>query len=153
MNQWKQALKKAVGMKNQMPQSVPFAEPTWKHYGENPYRVIYLLQMKEGIEKKILYEFLTQAWIPALKGARGCRCVEMADDFAQDSGYVLLELWETKEAHDEAIPQLWYITHKPVFAKLKENASFAFLWEGIVVEREQEPSSPDISSEEGGETR
>ncbi len=139
MNQWKQTLKKALGMKSQtpvQPEYIPFGEPEWKDYSENPYRVVYGLQMKPGVEKATLYEFLMQEWAPALKGAPGCTDVEMANDFASGSGYVLLEFWEKRQVHDEVIPHLWHGTHKHVLAKLKELAEFAFLWEGIVVERE-----------------
>ncbi len=135
MNQWVQVLKKALGVKDKIPAYVPFGEPEWKDYSDNPYRVIYLLQMNEGIDKATLYEFLTQEWMPALSNARGCTGVEIVHDFAPGSGYVLLEFWETKAVHDQAIRNLWHGTHTHVLAKLRELSEFAFLWEGIVVER------------------
>lgn len=136
MDRWKQLLRKAVGMKSPVPAYIPFNEPEWKDYSENPYRVIYVLQMKQGVEKSVLYKFLTQEWLTALKGAQGCISAEIANDFAPGSGYILLEFWETKNIHDEVIPKLWHGTHKHILEKLKELAMFAFLWEGIIVKQE-----------------
>jgi hypothetical protein len=136
VNWWKQTFKKALGVKEKPNTYIPFAEPAWKDYSENPYRVVYALQMKAGVEKATLSEFLVNEWLPALGGVKGCEGVELVNDFAEGSGYILLELWETKHVHDEGIRRLWHGTHKHVLAKLKELAEFAFLWEGITVERQ-----------------
>lgn len=136
ITQWKQVIRKAFGMKSLTPKYIPFGESEWKDYRENPYRVIYMLQLNQGIEKSTLYEFLMEEWLPALKGVRGCSRVEIANDFAPGNGYVLLEFWDTKEIHDEVIPQLWHGTHKHAWKKLREIAMTVFLWEGIIVKQE-----------------
>jgi len=112
--------------------------------------VVYALQMKAGVEKAALSEFLVNEWLPALGGVPGCEVVELVNDFGEGSGYVLLEFWQSRAAHDEGIRRLWHGTHKHVLAKLKELAEFAFLWEGITIER-QSKSVPFDRSNEGGE--
>jgi len=128
----KRAFRRVTGTKGSSSYA-PFSEPDWENYDGNPYRVIYILRMKEGVKKSELYEFLIGEWLPALKGARGCIGVEIVDDFAPGSGYTLLELWETRKVHDEEIPKLWYGTHRHIFDRLKEVGEFVFLWEGIIL--------------------
>jgi quinol monooxygenase YgiN len=88
----------------------------------------------------LLRDFLSQEWIPALVGAKGCLSVELADNFTQTPMCVVIELWESQALHAESGSRLVQVTLKDVFEKLQSLSGFVFLWEGIVIRQSRERS-------------
>lgn len=135
MGRWKERLSKVLAKEEPPPVSVAFADPEWKAYEGNVYRVVYGLQAKEGVTRQALRDFLSREWVPALLGAKGCLSVELADNFSQVPMCVVIELWESGALHAESGSQLVRVTHSSVFENLQSLSDFALFWEGIVLER------------------
>lgn len=135
MKSLRNTFERAFGKQTPAPVVVPFSDPEWKEYEGNVYRVVYGLQAKAGVTRQALRDFLSQEWIPALSGAKGCLGVELADNFTKDPMCVVIELWESRESHAIGGSKLVQVTHQKVFEKLQSLSDFALYWEGIVLEQ------------------
>ncbi len=134
---WKDTLGKALGQGGAPTPTeyTPYANPEWNGHREAECRVLYGLRPKENVEHAAVRDILVQQWIPALIDAPGCISVELADDFGSERTLLVHELWESRDTHVTSGRELVQNTHPRVFENLNQLASFAFFWEGIVLQR------------------
>jgi len=79
---------------------------------------------------------LIKEWLPALKGTPGCVEVELLDTYWSRAGFIVTELWESREAHENGVKRLWRGERMDLFDKAQRLAHFDFIWECTVIAKE-----------------
>ncbi len=96
-------------------------------------RAFYLITLKSGAKLSELKDFLLKEWIPATKATSGCLSVEMWEDHYGRAGYMILELWESKQVHFQNVSRLWGEEKKDVFQRLHQYGIMESNWGGEII--------------------